>query len=86
MATLRVGVPPNDPEVMLAEMRREEDDVRWVEDNMAALVQEYGIKFVAVRNRTVVAASPRLSRLLKTLRARGFAPGSTSIEVLYRQE
>ena len=86
MATLQVGVPPDDPEVMLAEMQRELDDVRWIEDNMAALVQEHGIKFVAVRNRTVVAASPRLSQLLKTLRAHGFAPGSTSIEVLYCQE
>lgn len=86
MATLQVGVPPNDPEVMLAEMQREEDDVRWVEDNMAALVQEYGIKFVAVRHRKVIGSSHRLTLLLKDLRERDIAPGSTSIEVLYRQE
>jgi len=86
MAVFKVGDPPADPEVMRAEMRREEDDVRWVEDNMAALVEEYGIKFVAVRHRQVVAASPRLSQLLKTLREHGVAPGFTSIEVLSRQE
>ena len=46
MATFQVGDPPDDPEVMHAEMRREQDDVRWIEDNMAALVKQYGIKFV----------------------------------------
>ncbi len=86
MATLQVGVPPNDPEVMLAEMQREEDDVRWVEDNMVALVQEYGIKFVAVRHRKVIGSSHRLTLLLEDLRERGIAPASASVEVLFRQE
>ena len=86
MATLQVGVPPNDPEVMLAEMQRELDDVRWIEDNMAALVEEYGIKFVAVRHRKVIGSSHRLTLLLEDLRERDIAPGSASIEVLYRQD
>ena len=86
MATFQVGVPPNDPEVMHAEMRREQEDVRWIEDNMAALVEAYGIKFVAVRHRQVIGVSPRLSLLLKNLREQGVAPGSASIEVLSRQE
>ncbi len=86
MVTLQVGVPPNDPEVMLAEMQRELDDVRWIEDNMAALVEEYGIKLVAVRHRKVIGSSHRLTLLLKDLRERDIAPGSASIEVLYRQD
>ena len=86
MAAFKVGDPPDDPEVMLAEMQREEDDVRWIEDNMAALVQEYGIKFVAVRHRKVIGSSHRLTLLLEDLRERDIAPGSASIEVLYRQD
>lgn len=86
MAVFKVGDPPADPQVMRAEMRREQDDVRWIQDNMTALVEEYGIKFVAVRHKKVVGVSPRLSKLLSSLRADGFAPGSTSIEVLTRQE
>ena len=86
MATFQVGVPPNDPEVMHAEMRREQEDVRWIEDNMAALVEEYGIKFVAVRHRQVIRASSRLTELLRDLEEQGVAPGSASIEVLSRQE
>ena len=85
MATFQVGVPPNDPEVMLAEMQREVEDVRWVKDNMAALVEEYGIKFVAVRHRQVIGVSHRLSLLLKNLEERGVTPESASIEVLSRQ-
>ena len=96
MATFQVGVPPNDPEVMHAEMRREQEDVRWIEDNMgrcwhvgkrmAALVEEYGIKFVAVRHRQVIGASPRLTELLRDLEEQGVDPGLASIEVLSRQE
>ena len=86
MVTFQVGVPPNDPEVMHAEMRREQEDVRWIEDNMAALVEEYGIKFVAVRHRQVIGVSPRLTELLRDLEKQGVAPGSASIEVLSRQE
>ena len=86
MATFQVGVPPNDPEVMLAEMRREQEDVRWIEDNMPALVKEYGIKFVAVRHRQVIGVSPRLSKLLRDLEEQGVTPGSASIEVLSRQK
>ena len=86
MVTFQVGVPPNDPEVMHAEMRREQEDVRWIEDNMAALVEEYGIKFVAVRHRQVIGVSPRLTELLRDLEEQGVAPGSASIEVLSRQE
>ena len=86
MAVFKVGDPPADPEVMRAEMRREEDDVRWVEDNMAALVEKYGIKFVAVRHRKVIGASPRFSELLRDLEARGVDPGLASIEVLSRRE
>jgi hypothetical protein len=86
MAIFKVGDPPGDPEVMLAEMQREEDDVRWIEDNMATLVEEYGIKFVAVRHRKVIGSSHRLTLLLEDLRERDIAPGSASIEVLYRQE
>ena len=86
MATFQVGVPPNDPEVMLAEMRREQEDVRWIEDNMPALVKEYGIKFVAVRHRQVIGVSPRLSKLLRDLEEQGVTPESASIEVLSRQK
>ena len=86
MATFQVGVPPHDPEVMLAEMQREQDDVRWIGDNMAALVEEYGIKFVAVRHRQVIGASPRLTELLRYLEEQGVDPGLASIEVLSRQE
>ena len=86
MATFQVGVPPHDPEVMLAEMQREQDDVRWIEDNMAALIEEYGIKFVAVRHRQVIGASPRLTELLRYLEEQGVDPGLASIEVLSRQE
>lgn len=86
MTVFKVGDPPADPEVMRAEMRREEDDVRWVEDNMAALVEEYGIKFVAVRHRKVIGASPRFSQLLRELEEQGVDPGSASIEVLSRRE
>ena len=86
MATFQVGVPPHDPEVMLAEMQREQDDVRWIEDNMATLIEEYGIKFVAVRHRQVIGASPRLTELLRDLEEQGVDPGLASIEVLSRQE
>lgn len=86
MAVFKVGDPPVDHEVMQAEMRREIDDVRWIQDNMTALVEEYGIKFVAVRHRKVLGASPRFTWLLRDLEEQGVAPGSTSIEVLTRQE
>ena len=86
MAVFQVGEPPVDPEVMLAEMQREQEDVRWIKDNMPALVEQYGINFVAVRHRKVIGASPRLSLLLENLRERGVAPGSASIEVLSRQK
>ena len=86
MATFQVGVPPHDPEVMLAEMQREQDDVRWIEDNMATLIEEFGIKFVAVRHRQVIGASPRLTELLRDLEEQGVDPGLASIEVLSRQE
>ena len=86
MAVFKVGDPPVDHEVMQAEMRREQDDVRWIQDNMAALVEEYGIKFVAVRHRRVLGASSRLTCLLRDLEEQGVPTGSTSIEVLTRQE
>lgn len=86
MAVFKVGDPPVDHEVMQAEMRREIDDVRWIQDNMTALVEEYGIKFVAVRHRKVLGVSPRFTWLLRDLEEQGVAPGSTSIEVLTRQE
>ena len=85
MAVFKVGDPPADPEVMHAEMRREVDDVRWIEDNMAALVKEYGIKFVAVRHRQVIGVSSRLSELLRDLEEQGVSPESASVEVLSRQ-
>lgn len=40
---------------------------------MAALVAEYDIKLLAVRDGKVVGVSPRLSVLLSSLRGRGFA-------------
>ena len=85
MAVFKVGDPPADPEVMHAEMRREVDDVRWIEDNMGALVKEYGIKFVAVRHRQVIGVSSRLSELLRDLEEQGVSPESASVEVLSRQ-
>ena len=86
MTVFQVGEPPVDPEIMHAEMQREVEDVRWVKDNMAALVEEYGIKFVAVRHQEVIGVSHRLSLLLRNLEERGVTPESASIEVLSRQQ
>ena len=87
MATFQVGVPPNDPEVMHG---RDADASKMtfagIEDNMAALIEEYGIKFVAVRHRQVIGASPRLTELLRYLEEQGVDAGLASIEVLSRQE
>ena len=86
MAVFKVGDPPDDHKVMLAEMRREVEDVRWIKDNMAALVEIHGIKSVAVRHRKVIGSSHRLILLLEDLRERDIAPGPVSIEVLFRHE
>ena len=86
MAVFEVADPPDDPEVMLAEMQREIEDVRWIKDDKAALVKKHGIKFVAVRQRKVIGSSHRHTLLLYDLREYCIAPGSASVEVLPRRQ
>lgn len=82
MAVLQVGDPPVDPKVMLAEMRREQEYVQWIKDNMRALVKKYGTNFAPVCHQHVIAAPPRLGALPKSLEKQGVASGSATIEAL----
>lgn len=62
------------------EIERIELDIEWVAENFERLSREYEGKYIAVREKQIIAESVDFEELLRTLRERAIDPSSVHVD------
>jgi len=57
-----------DEEQVLAAIRRERENLQWINESLSRLRELYGDRYVAVRDRRVIDSDPDLEALLSRVR------------------
>ena len=69
---------PEDDAAIIRELHRFGDDSDWLDENLKRLLPEYENRWVAVRNRHIIASDPDLDTLIAQLPE----PGTTAIKYI----
>lgn len=83
--TLQRGSPP-DAEAALASMERDKENLLWIDEQASELFEKYGVGYIAVNDKSVIANSPDVVELFSRIEFAGFMPGDVTIEYLQDPE
>ncbi|OGI12298.1 hypothetical protein A3K64_03170 [Candidatus Micrarchaeota archaeon RBG_16_36_9] len=63
-----------------------EQDNKWLESHSEEIRKKYENKFIAIKNKSIIAFSPTLDGIIKELEEKGEKPSLVSIEFVHKKD